>query len=190
MKYLKKFENHASYEEARQNLILPNVSLCEQENEVHYNPVVNETRLTLTYNVEDSEGWCHLYNSNAVILPIGVEIDGTAVSFSDIDYGWYQFSTTGQHTVKIEYQDNTFIPYQAFQECADIVEVIIPDCVVSVGQTGYGGWVFNHCTSLTNVVFNENTLQTVSSGSFCACPLNNEVETRLESLYKGSTMCD
>ena len=38
MKYLKKFENHASYEEARQNLILPNVSLCKQENEVHYNP--------------------------------------------------------------------------------------------------------------------------------------------------------
>jgi hypothetical protein len=39
MKYLKKFENHASYEEARQNLILPNVSLCKQENEVHYNPI-------------------------------------------------------------------------------------------------------------------------------------------------------
>ena len=38
MKYLKKFENHASYNEARQNLILPNVSLCAQENEVHYNP--------------------------------------------------------------------------------------------------------------------------------------------------------
>ena len=41
MKYLKKFDNHASYEEARQNLILPNVSLCEQENEVHYNPYVD-----------------------------------------------------------------------------------------------------------------------------------------------------
>ena len=40
-KYLKKFENHASYEENRQNLILPNVSLCAQENEVHYNPYVD-----------------------------------------------------------------------------------------------------------------------------------------------------
>ena len=36
--YLKKFENHTEYEEARQNLILPNVSLCVNENEVHYNP--------------------------------------------------------------------------------------------------------------------------------------------------------
>ena len=37
-KFITKFENHASYEEARQNLILPNVSLCVAENEVHYNP--------------------------------------------------------------------------------------------------------------------------------------------------------
>ena len=41
MKYLKKFENHTEYEEARQNLILPNVSLCAQENEVHYSPYVD-----------------------------------------------------------------------------------------------------------------------------------------------------
>jgi len=39
--YLKKFENHTEYEEARQNLILPNVSYCVNENEVHYNPFVD-----------------------------------------------------------------------------------------------------------------------------------------------------
>jgi len=38
MKYLKKFENHAAYEAAESGLILPNVSLCVQENEVHYKP--------------------------------------------------------------------------------------------------------------------------------------------------------
>ena len=38
MKYLKKFENHAAYAAAESGLILPNVSLCVQENEVHYNP--------------------------------------------------------------------------------------------------------------------------------------------------------
>lgn len=37
-KFITKFENHTEYEEARQNLILPNVSLCVQENEVHYSP--------------------------------------------------------------------------------------------------------------------------------------------------------
>jgi hypothetical protein len=38
MKYLKKFENHAKYDGTSQNLILPNVSLCVEEDEVHYNP--------------------------------------------------------------------------------------------------------------------------------------------------------
>ena len=38
MKYLKKFENHNAYEAAQSGLILPNVSLCVQENEEHYNP--------------------------------------------------------------------------------------------------------------------------------------------------------
>ena len=38
MKYLREFENHAAYEAAESGLILPNVSLCVSENEVHYNP--------------------------------------------------------------------------------------------------------------------------------------------------------
>ena len=37
-KYIKLFNTHVEYENARQNLILPNVSLCTQEAEVHYNP--------------------------------------------------------------------------------------------------------------------------------------------------------
>jgi hypothetical protein len=40
MKYIKKFENHAAYTAAESWLILPNVSLCVSENEVHYNPYV------------------------------------------------------------------------------------------------------------------------------------------------------
>ena len=41
MKYLRKFGNHAAYEASESGLILPNVSLCVQENEVHYNPYVD-----------------------------------------------------------------------------------------------------------------------------------------------------
>ena len=39
MIYLRKFENHAAYEAAESSLVLPNVSLCVNENEVHYNPI-------------------------------------------------------------------------------------------------------------------------------------------------------
>lgn len=37
-KYLKKFENHTAYETAESGLILPNVSICVTEGDVHYNP--------------------------------------------------------------------------------------------------------------------------------------------------------
>jgi hypothetical protein len=41
MKYIREFENHAAYEAAESGLILPNVSLCISENEVHYTPYVD-----------------------------------------------------------------------------------------------------------------------------------------------------
>ena len=38
--YLTKFENNAAYSAAESSLILPNVSYCVSENEVHYKPYV------------------------------------------------------------------------------------------------------------------------------------------------------
>lgn len=53
-KYLKKFETHQEYEayiQDRQNLVLPNVSFCEDTpNEVHYNPYVPQFFCKLTLN--------------------------------------------------------------------------------------------------------------------------------------------
>lgn len=40
MIYLRKFENHTAYEAAKSGLILPNVSLCSAEHEVHFNPYI------------------------------------------------------------------------------------------------------------------------------------------------------
>jgi hypothetical protein len=48
-KHLKLFANHSAYSQAESNLDKPNVSLCVQEDEVHYNPI--ETRLVATFNV-------------------------------------------------------------------------------------------------------------------------------------------
>ena len=43
MKYLKKFENHTAYENYMQGgVALPNVSLCVNENDVHYNPIPHD----------------------------------------------------------------------------------------------------------------------------------------------------
>ena len=52
-KYLKKFSTHTEYEtyvEDRQNLVLPNVSYCEDDRDVHYNPYVKPFFCKLTLN--------------------------------------------------------------------------------------------------------------------------------------------
>ena len=54
MKYLKRFENHRAYEAAETSLILPNVSLCIQEHEVHYNHYVK----TKCYDITPISGPC------------------------------------------------------------------------------------------------------------------------------------
>ena len=85
MKYLKKFENYASYEEAKPNLILPNVSLCVQENEVYYKPYVDP------------------YNGHAYVdlgLPSGTKWATMNVgATSETDYGLYfQWGDTQGYT--------------------------------------------------------------------------------------------
>lgn len=100
MKYLKKFENHASYEEAEQNLVLPNVSLCVQENEVHYNPFVDP------------------YNGHAYVdlgLPSGTKWATMNVgASSETDYGNYYMYGMGSKTY-----DNTDTPYAGTEDPLD-----------------------------------------------------------------------
>ena len=52
MKYLRKFENNAAYESA--TLDLPNVAYCEEENEVHYNPIPDYSKEYLTFVAKES----------------------------------------------------------------------------------------------------------------------------------------
>ena len=155
-----------------------------------------ETRLTCIFNIEDTENQYQLHNpsNNLEIFPIEIEIDGVVVPISELreNYFRYRFSKTGQHVVKYTYEDNTFIPYAAFYDCIGITKVIIPDCVVSIGgQQGYGGWSFNHCTNLIDVVFNKDTLKYIGGGTFCHCPLNEELRQVLIDLYGQSCVeCD
>ena len=79
-KYLKKFQNHTQYETytASTEFITPNVSLCEQENEVLYNPYVDP------------------YNGHAYVdlgLPSGTKWATMNVgATSETDYGnYYQY---------------------------------------------------------------------------------------------------
>ena len=183
MNFLKLFRTHSEYEEEKDRGVeLPNVSHCIQEVEVHYEQKTEETRLTLIFNVTNIETQYELFCADATVFPTELEIDGVTIPISDFESTWYDFSTTGQHTVKYKYSDNTVIPSHAFACCSGITKVIIPNCVVSVGVNS-DGWVFNGCRNLTDVVFNENTLQNVGGGTFCHCPLNTSVKEKINRLY-------
>ena len=49
LKYIKEFANHTAYQSAESNLDKPNVSLCVQEDEVHYNPYIDYSNNYLTF---------------------------------------------------------------------------------------------------------------------------------------------
>ena len=165
-----------------------------RKNNLNY-PKPEETRLTCIFNIEDTENQYQLHSPSDYLemFPIEIEIDGVVVPISELreNYFYYKFSKTGQHIVKYTYEDNTFIPYAAFHSCIGITKVIIPDCVVSIGGQQNGGWTFTNCTNLTDVVFNKDTLKYIGGGTFCHCPLNEELRQILIDLYGQSCIeCD
>ena len=149
MKYIKSFENHSAYEEAQPSLILPNVSLCKQENEVHYNPYMPPppSIVVAKFNVTDT--------SNPTPISFKADwADGTS-GFSAIEIDGveqpsvvsaYTFNTTGEHTVKYALTDPTSIGEWAFMSCSGLTSIEIPDSVTSIGHSA-----FNKCRSLTSI---------------------------------------
>jgi hypothetical protein len=197
--YLKKFENHSAYQAAQSSLILPNVSLCVQENEVHYNPSTpptpTETRVVAKFNVTDTStptpisfkaNWADGTSGFSVIEIDGVEQPSVVSA--------YTFDTLGEHTVKYTLTDPTNIGEWAFRECRNLTSIVIPDGVTSVGQnafdvcnnllsidlpnsvTSIGEWAFANCPNLTRLnsnadgVFNiPSGVTSINGGTFAQC---------------------
>lgn len=184
-KYLKLFTNHNEYLAFThtEGYLLPNVSRCITEKDVHYNPIASQIQtLMVTYNVSDASNPTQLYLYNTKMSAIGVdmfdkvEIDGTEVSVSSLDAnsGTYDLSS-GEHTVAYTLKDPTFIGAvldesdgtlnlgAMFAECADIASVEIPDSVTSIGASA-----FNGCTGLTSVTI-PNGVTSIGGYAFRNC---------------------
>lgn len=84
-KYLKLFQNHTEYEEAKTSgLTLPNVSPCIQEAEVHYNPIKGLIKIII-------EGTLGEYAPNPPSSPqedfeiVKMTINGNEIEYSEED---------------------------------------------------------------------------------------------------------
>ena len=162
--YLKKFENHTQYENYinGSGAILPNVSICTTEGDVHYNPYVEpiETRVVAKYNVTDTSNPTNIGYYEHTSDFSAIEIDGVELPTVVTAY---TFSTTGEHTVKYTLSDPTSIGDSTFQECENLTSIDIPNSVTSIG-----GGAFGSCSSLTSIDI-PDSVTSIGSNTFYSC---------------------
>ena len=134
-KYLKLFETHSQYEAyIGGGAVLPNVSYCIDNDEVHYNPWV-ETRLVATFNVTDTSQPIDIQCSYGETESFNqIEIDGVVQPSVE---RYHTFDTVGEHVVKYSLIDPTSIGENAFSDCTSLTSVIIPNSVTSIGQYAF-----------------------------------------------------
>ena len=207
-KYIKLFENHngyTAYTADTENFILPNVSYCIKENEVHFNPlnapsvgnvIMAKYRTTspqenvwlMGWTETDAETGDQYYCLNFVpYLLKKIEIDGVEVSVTDIDndYGTYTFATVGEHSVNFTLKDEiTSIPSRTFILCDALTSVII-----SSGVTSIGDLAFADCSSLSAVTCLATTPPTLGSDAFGYFGFEGQIYVPSESVnaYKAAT---
>ena len=77
MKYITLFETHNEYNTyiTGNDKVLPNVSYCEDNNDVHYNPFV-ETSLVAKFNVTSTSDATSIMYSSSTSLFSKIWIDG------------------------------------------------------------------------------------------------------------------
>lgn len=160
-KFLKRFDTHSQYESYTANtdtFILPNVSICDdQPDVVHYNPW-SETRVIAKFNVTSTANPTAIaYSDNWVSA---IEIDGVA---QPSVVTAYTFDSTGEHTVRYTLADPTVVGAQAFTDCYDIINVIIPDSVELIGDEA-----FEACSGLTSVTIGDNVTE-IGTQAFMNC---------------------
>lgn len=141
-------------------MILPNVSLTVDNNTVHYNPYVPETRLVAKFNVTDTTNPTQICYSRAVSKFNAIEIDGV-VQPSVVSS--YTFSTTGEHTVKYTLTDPTTIGSETLNSCRSLTSVTIPNSVTTIGSGAFFG-----CSGLTSVTI-PNSVTSIEANVFYEC---------------------
>ena len=160
--YLKDFEKHSEYETySRGDMLKPNVSCCEDNNEVHYNPWV-DSKLVCKYNVTSISSPTQLRTNYESNVFKSMEIDGVQLDNLATEY---TFDSTGVHTVKYELYDETKLSNNApaFYGITSLISVSIPDSVTSIGQ-----YTFAACTSLTRVTI-PSSVTSIGSNAFSGC---------------------
>lgn len=150
------FKNHADYIEFKnsEDFVLPNVSYCEEEEHIHYNPYFEPiTDVIITYNVTSTTEYTTIYQFDnwdpEPWFEETIEIDGvkstghTLVKEDGINS--ILFDTEGLHTVKFT-PTSTIIGKRAFWAIDYITEAYIPEGITRINDE-----VFDYSPSMTAI---------------------------------------
>jgi len=176
--YLKKFENHTEYETytASTEFITPNVSLCEQENEVHYSPYIAPPCNIITYTASAilPEGGATQYYKKPGYNPAAFGVTLVSHTFEN-GAGTFEFDG-----------DVTTIGNDAFYQCSGLTSIDIPNSVTTIGNDAFTGCfgltsidipngvtdindhAFLNCYSLTSITI-PNSVTTIGYYAFSSC---------------------
>ena len=132
--------------------------------------------LQLTYNVTDAaqpvnifsiqeDGGTKIFDIADVTDMVVLEGGSRAAAEPQVVTPVYQytFSSAGEHTVYVKFEDMTRVPDYAFTECTALVGLKLPGTIEEIGAAAFG------CTNLTEVNLNEG-LQTLNQLAFALCP--------------------
>lgn len=174
--YLKKFSTHSEYEQYinGSGVILPNVSICTTEGDVHYSTNTTPQTVTLTCvyvptgggsgsgsGSGSGGGSTQLFSSEFIESIESMKIDGNEQSPI---VNTYDFEGTSEHTVTLDLKDGvTSIGNQVFGWCSDLTSCTIGDGVTSIGYSAFG-----HCTSLTSVDI-PDSVTSIGTSAFTNC---------------------
>lgn len=89
-KYIKYYDTHSEYDGEKDYLDLPNVSWCEQEEDVHYGPEIDYSNDYLTFTIVEDGTLCWKTTGGGISFKINYSIDNgatwTEISPSDTPF--------------------------------------------------------------------------------------------------------
>ena len=161
MDYIKDFATHSDYETYMSgDKLLPNVSLCENENDVHYNIWPG---ISAIFNVTSTSSRTLLMGMMSESYFTEMWIDGVKQPSIVTSY---TFDTTGEHMVKFTLANNTKIENNLFQACPNLSGLVLPRTITSIGNYAINS------QSLREIVIPDK-VTTIGTGAFESCGLTN-----------------
>ena len=184
MECIRLFETTEEYLRLKDSLILPNLSLCEDNvTKVYFNPyeggssepVLEGNKVLCKYNVTDTSNPVTLYyqessggsgsgsgSDSGEVAPMfsSMEVDGIEQEIINS----YTFDTEGEHTVLFTLPEGvTSIGEYAFSECTSLTSVTIGNSVTSIGNDAFNGSV-----GITNITIG-NSVTSIGYDAFHDC---------------------